>query len=59
MPWVKFTRDYDWHVIPRRSHVAYKKGMTLLVTTACANAAVDDGAAERCAKPKPRSKEPE
>lgn len=48
MPRVLFLSDFDWRD-PRTPTVivAYKKGMSLLVTTACATAALDKGCAVR------------
>lgn len=47
MPWVKFTDDFDWYPPERNGRycVAYRAGMSLLVTTPCAIAAVDAGKA--------------
>lgn len=41
MPRVRFLEDFDW-TDPRRPSVtiAFKEGMTLLVTTPCARAAI-------------------
>lgn len=39
MPVVKFTQDFDWKPILAAT-TAYKAGMELLVTTACADRAV-------------------
>lgn len=56
MPWLKFHQDYDWR--PKTNViVAYKAGMTRLVTTPCAAAATAAGAAVRVAKPKDVSDE--
>ena len=47
MPWVRFTRDFDWDVPERnrRVTIAYKRGMKRLVRTACAQEAIRAGAA--------------
>lgn len=44
MPWVKFTRDFDWNPV-KPVTVAYKAGMCKMVTTPCAKAAIAKGAA--------------
>ncbi len=38
MPWVRFTADYDWWVLPSVCR-AYRKGAVRLVTTRCARLA--------------------
>jgi hypothetical protein len=44
MPWVCFSRHFDW---PKSRHVvtAYKAGMKALVSQSCRDAAVGQGAA--------------
>lgn len=50
MPHVHFTHDYDHH--PRSGVIiAYRAGMTLNVTTACATRAVAAGKAKRVKTP--------
>jgi len=46
MPWVKFTRAFDW-VDPRmkRRLVAYRENQIRMVTTPCAQAAILKGKA--------------
>lgn len=54
MPWVRFTEDFDWS--PKFGVTkAYKAGMTLLVTTRCANKAVEAKRAVKVAKPKAKA----
>lgn len=49
MAWVRFTADYDWS--PRYGvTIAYKAGMTLNVTAACATLAIAAGKAVRMRK---------
>ncbi len=38
MPWVRFTDDFDWWVLPLVCR-AYRKGAVRLVTTRCARLA--------------------
>lgn len=45
MPWVKFTSDMDYRLTPQCVR-AYKAGMQLLVSQACADSAVAAGKAE-------------
>jgi len=45
MPWVRFTRDFEYRPRPRAIQI-FRRGQVLLVTRACAQAAVDSGAAE-------------
>lgn len=58
MPRVRFTGDFDWSPpeFNGRVTMAYKAGMTLIVTTPCAEAAVAAGKAEKLA---PRKKSDE
>ncbi|WP_246678238.1 hypothetical protein [Mesorhizobium sp. B1-1-7] len=49
--WVRFTADFDWKPIPQ-STTAYKAGMVLNVTRACADAALGAGKAVKSANPK-------
>lgn len=49
MAWVRFTRDFDWKPT-RQTTIAYKKGSTLIVKAACAEAAISKGAAIRVKK---------
>lgn len=51
MPWVRFTGNFNW-VDPRLPAVtkAFKRGSSLLVTTACAKAAIAAGKAEPAKK---------
>jgi hypothetical protein len=44
MPWVRFERDFDWHVRPQVV-IAYKAGTVHLVRTVCAEKAVKEGSA--------------
>ena len=46
--WVRFTADFEWR--QPAFTIAYKDGMTLNVTRACADAAVAAGKAERVAR---------
>ena len=48
MPWVKFSRDFDW-TRPGFT-IAYKQGMHLNVTRACASSATASGAATHMAR---------
>ena len=53
MPWLKFTDRFDFDV-PRyngRVTIAYKANTTMLVTRACADAAVAAGKAKRVRNP--------
>lgn len=50
MPWVKFTADHNW--VQPAFTVAYKSGMHLNVTRACADEAIERGVAVRTAAPK-------
>lgn len=53
MPWVKFVRDYSFVPMRKRTiAIAFKAGMTVLVTTECAARAIFAGAAERVEKPR-------
>lgn len=53
MPWVKFSRDYSFVPMRKRTiSIAFKAGMTMLVTTECAAVAIFAGAAERVEKPR-------
>lgn len=57
MPWVHFTARFDW--MPKRQvMIAYKAGMTCLVSAACAAAAKKKGVAVDAARPDgaPRSR---
>lgn len=56
MPWIRFTSDFDFRPRPQVT-IAYKAGMHLLVTTACADLAVAKGRAVRQGKPKAKSDE--
>lgn len=49
MPWVRFTSQWDWRATPAVT-IAYRSGQELLVTTACAKAAVGAGTAVRIKK---------
>ncbi|MEQ1901862.1 MAG: hypothetical protein ABL866_14160 [Devosia sp.] len=49
MPWIKFTADFDFRPKPAVT-LAYRAGQVVLVTTACAKAAIDKGRAERTSK---------
>ncbi len=44
MPWVRFTRDFDWKPKPAVT-VAYRAGTTVNVTRACAAQAIERGRA--------------
>lgn len=46
MPWIEFTEDFDWKPKPQVT-IAYRAGMALNVTTACANDAVRKGKGKR------------
>lgn len=48
--WVRFTADFDWR--QPAFTIAYKDGMTLNVTRACADAAVAAGKAEKATRKK-------
>lgn len=52
MPWVTFTRNYDFSPakLGGRVTVAYKKGTTLLVNRECADGALAAGAAVKVKK---------
>ena len=50
MPWVRFTRDFDWSPRPSWTR-AHKAGSVFLATRAEAAAAIKAGAAVRVAKP--------
>lgn len=51
MPWVRFDKDFDWS--PKFGVTkAYKAGMVKLVTTRCADRAVEAGRGVKVAKPK-------
>lgn len=50
MPWVRFTRDFDYKPKPRVFQV-YPKGYVGLVTTACAKEAIGENAAVKIKKP--------
>lgn len=50
MPWVRFTAPYDHKPTPMVTQ-AYAAGAEVLVTTACAKAAVAAGKAERIKRP--------
>lgn len=50
MPWIRFSRAFDWRPTPR-AVLAYPAGLTTLVTGPCADAAVAIGAACRVARP--------
>lgn len=50
MPWVKFSRDFDW-ARPGFT-IAYKQGMHINVTRACASSAAAAGAAAAMARVK-------
>lgn len=56
MPWVEFSRDFDWSPPSLRGRVtiAYRAGMRLLVTTPCALAA--EAAGKGAVIPKPKDK---
>lgn len=53
MPWVRFTRDFDW-THPRMPQIttAYKAGMELMVVSPCAAMAEFKGAAIRISNPR-------
>lgn len=53
MPWVRFKDDFDWRA--GQQVTAYKSGMESLVTTPCANAAIEAGKAEKIKAPKGRA----
>lgn len=48
--WVRFTADWTWRPTPRTA-VAFRAGMVLRVTRACAIAALAAGKAEPAAAP--------
>lgn len=50
MPWVRFTRPFDWWLRPRIVQ-SFKAGEERLVTTPCANAAIKADAAVRIKRP--------
>lgn len=52
MPWIAFTRDFDWSPPEKKGRVsiAYKSGMTLFVRRTCAEEAIAAGAAEPVTK---------
>ncbi|MCF6111996.1 hypothetical protein [Mesorhizobium muleiense] len=47
--WVRFTTDFDWKPTPQ-STTAYKAGMVMNVTRACAEAALQASKAVKAAK---------
>jgi hypothetical protein len=53
VPWVRFTGDFDWSPPERggRVTIAYRAGMVLLVTTACATAAAAADRAQHTMRP--------
>jgi hypothetical protein len=52
MPWVEFTDRFNWTPArDRRVTTAYKPGHQLLVTTACATAAIAAGKAHKIPTP--------
>lgn len=52
MPWFHFEQDFDFRPKPGVT-IAYKAGMTKLVTTTCAKQAEQKGKGARVRKPKP------
>lgn len=50
MPWIRFTKDHNW--VQPGFTIAYKAGMHLNVTRACADEAVPAGKAVRAGAPK-------
>ncbi len=50
MPWLRFTDKFNW--VQPGFTIAYKAGMHLNVTRACADEAVERGVAVRTAAPK-------
>ncbi|WEX76892.1 hypothetical protein PYH37_005243 [Sinorhizobium numidicum] len=50
MSWVEFKRDFNW--VQPGFTIAYKAGMTLNVTRACADEAQAKGVAVKLPKPK-------
>lgn len=53
MPYVRFTRDFDYHIPGKLVTLAFKAGQEKLIVTPAANAAIAAGAAVM-AKRKPR-----
>ena len=51
MPWVEFTKDFDWKPKPQIT-IAYPAGFRGNVTTLCAQAAVAKGAATKTKTPR-------
>ncbi|MCJ8051670.1 hypothetical protein GB928_004225 [Shinella curvata] len=49
MPWIRFTKDHNW--VQPAFTIAYKAGMHLNVTRACADEAVAAGKAVRAKRP--------
>ena len=57
MPWVDFSRDFDWRVPGAKSKttIAYKAGMKVLVKQQCADEAEAAGALVTAAEREPSS----
>lgn len=56
MPWVRFTKPFNFHV-RHNVTIHYKAGGVYLVKHRCANEAAAAGAAEFCERPAHKSKE--
>lgn len=56
MPWVRFSEDFDWKPLPQVT-IAYRAGWSGLVTTPCANSAVQANKAIRLKTPKKGEKD--
>ncbi|GAA5627449.1 hypothetical protein Brsp05_02738 [Brucella sp. NBRC 12953] len=56
MPHVRFSEDFDWKPLPQVT-IAYKAGWSGLVTTLCANSAVQANKALRLKTPKKGEKD--
>lgn len=52
MPWLKFTRDFDWQPPGARWMVAYKAGSVMLVQQEAAEKAIREGKAEPTERPR-------
>lgn len=50
MPWVEFVEPFMWRPIPKIT-IAYKKGMRLFVTRACAAESIRKGKAVPSTRP--------
>lgn len=50
MPWVRFVDDFDWRP-SGKAVVAFKRGMTLFVTRAAADASIARGRAVAAERP--------